>query len=127
VVIRLDHDRPYLLFTSAFDGETHDYLRALAATPEAQQVWSHCQLDGAPRPLSAEALARYLGDEGNWRATQYVVSAVPDGITVGQVNRALSLRAQLAGLVTRAATMDPTGLAHDFRQLPAVQALLARR
>jgi hypothetical protein len=127
VVIRLDHDRPYLLFTSVFDGDTHDYLRALAGTPEAQRIWSHCQLDGAAAPLSAEGLEPYLCDEGSWRPTQYVVNALADGVTVGQVNRALSLRAQLADLVTRAAALDPAALAHDFRQLPAVQALLARR
>jgi hypothetical protein len=127
VVIRLDGDRPYLLFTSVFDGDTRDYLRALARTGEGQRIWSHCQLDGAAAPLSAEGLEPYLCDEGNWRPTQYAVSALADGVTVGQVNRALSLRVQLAGLVTRAAGLDPTALAHDFRQLPAVQALLARR
>jgi hypothetical protein len=127
VVIRLDHDRPHLLFTSVFDGDTRLYLRALAGTGEAQQIWSHCQLDGGAHPLSAEALERYLCDAGNWRPAQYGVSAIPDGVTVGQVNRALSLRAQLAALVTRAGGLDPTALAHDFRQLPAVQALLSRR
>jgi hypothetical protein len=55
------------------------------------------------------------------------VSAIDSGVTVGHVNRALSLRAQLAGLVTRAAGLDPTALAHDFRQLPGVQGLLSRR
>jgi hypothetical protein len=127
VVIRLDRDRPYLFFSSAFDGDTRDYLRVLAATPPAWEIWSHCHLKDAGRPLSAEALERYLCDERNWRPAQYVVSALADGVTVSQVNRALSLRAQLAGLMTRAAALDPTGLAHDFRQLPAVQALISRR
>jgi hypothetical protein len=127
VVIRLDGERPYLLFTSVFDGDTRDYLRALARTPEAQRIWSHCQLDAAAAPLRAQELEPYLCDEGHWRPAQYVVNALADGVTVGQVNRALSLRAQLADLVTRAASLDPTALAHDFRQLPAVQALLARR
>jgi hypothetical protein len=127
VVIPLDHDKPYLFFSSAFDGDTHDYLRALAATREAREIWSHCQLKGTGHPLTAEALERYLCDERNWRPAQYVVGAVADGVTVGQVNRALSLRAQLAGLMTRAAAVDPTGLAHDFRQLAAVQALMSRR
>ena len=126
VVIQLDHDMSHLLFTSAFDGDTGDYLRALAATPTAQEIWGHCQLTGNAEPLTAATLEGHLCDERNWRPTQYVVNALPGGVTVGQVNRALALRAQLGGLMTRATGMDPTALAHDFRQLPAVQALLRR-
>jgi hypothetical protein len=55
-----------------------------------------------------------------------VVGALPNGVTVGEVNGVLSLRAQLGGLLRRATSMDPTALAHDFRQLPAIQALLRR-
>lgn len=127
VVIALDHDRPHLLFTSAFDGDTVKYLRALAHTPEAVAIWSHCQVADGDQPLAAELLERYLCDRGNWRSAQYVVSAVDDEVTVDQVNRALSLRAQLGRLMARADALDPTALAHDFRQLPAVQALMARR
>jgi hypothetical protein len=126
VVIKLDRDTPHLLFTSAFDGDPGDYLRALAATPTAREIWGYCQLTGGGDPLTAAMLERYLCDERNWRPAQYVVNALPDGVTVGQVNRALSLRAQLGALMTRAAAMEPTALAHDFRQLPAVQALLRR-
>jgi hypothetical protein len=129
VVIELD-GRPHLLFTGCFDGSTRDYLRALAATPTAQTIWSHCQLTTAgatptPTPDAAE-LERYLCDERHWRPAQYVVSAIPPGVTVGQINRALSLRAQLSGLMTRAGSLDPVALSHDFRQLPAIQALLSR-
>jgi hypothetical protein len=127
VVIELDDDRPYLLFTSVFDGGAHDYLHALAATPTAQEIWSYCQIADAGRPLTETALKRYLCDEGNWRPSQYVVSAVAEEVTVGQINRALSLRAQLGSLVRRAAAVDATALAHDFRQLAAVQALMTRR
>ena len=127
VVIKLDRDRPYLLFTSVFDGGTHDYVRALAATPTAQQIWSYCQTADAGHPLTGEALERYLCDERNWRPAQYVVDALSGGPTVAEVNRALSVRAQLSGLMTRAASLDPTVLAHDFRQLPAIQALMTRR
>lgn len=126
VVIELDHDRPHLLFSSVFDGDTGDYLRALAATPTARQIWGYCQLTDSGEPLTAAALQEYLCDEGNWRPAQYVVNALADGVTVAQVNRALSLRTQLGGLMTRAAGMDPTALAHDLRQLPAIQALLRR-
>ncbi len=126
VVVELDHVQPYLLFTAVFDGGTHEYLRALAATPTAREIWSHCQLTDSEDPLTAAALERYLCAERHWRPTQYVVSSLPDAVTVGDVNRALSLRAQLAGLMTRSASLDPTALAHDFRQLPAIQALMRR-
>jgi hypothetical protein len=126
VVIKLDHHRPYLLFTAVFDGGTHEYLRVLAATATAREIWSHCQLTDSGVPLTAAALERYLCDERQWRPTPYVVDALPGGVTVGDVNRALSLREQLAGLITRAASLDPTALAHDFRQLPAIQALMRR-
>lgn len=126
VVIVLDHDRPYLFFTSAFDGDTGDYLRALAATPTAGEIWSYCQITNNGEPLTAAALQRYLCDERHWRPSQYEVNALADGVTVGRVNRALALRTQLGALMTRAASLDPTALAHDFRQLPAIQALMRR-
>jgi hypothetical protein len=126
VVIELDHHTPYLLFTAVFDAGTREYLRVLAATPTARDIWSHCQVTDPDAPLTAAGLERYLCDERHWRPTQYVVNALPEGVTVGDVNRALSLRAQLAGLMTRASSLDPTALAHDFRQLPAIQALMRR-
>jgi len=125
VVIELDH-QPHLLFTSAFDGDTREYLRALAATPTALEIWSHCHITARGRALTAPELERHLCDERNWRPSQYVVNTLPDGVTVGAVNRALSLRAQLGGLMGRAASMEATALAHDFRQLPAIQTLMRR-
>lgn len=126
VVIELDDHQPHLLFTSAFDGATRDYLHALAATADAREIWSHCQITGGGDRLTAAALDRYLCDERHWRPAQYVVNSLPDGVTVGEVNRALSLRVQLGALMTRAGALDPTALAHDFRQLPAIQALMRR-
>jgi hypothetical protein len=127
VVIELDHDKPYLFFTSAFDGGACDYLRALAATPDAQRIWSHCHITDTDATVTGVELEGYLCDERNWRPSQYVVDALPEGVTVGDVNRALSLRAQLSSLMTRASSLDPTALAHDFRQLPAIQVLMRRR
>jgi hypothetical protein len=127
VVVELERHTPYLFFTSAFDGDTGVYLRALAETETARQIWSHCHIEHSGDSLTAADLERYLCDEGNWRPAQYVVDALPDGVSVADVNRALSLRAQLGSLMTRAASLDPTALAHDFRQLPAIQALMARR
>ncbi len=126
VVIELDSE-PYLLFTSCFDADTRSYLTALARTQEAQVIWGHCQVEGAEGgELTAGQLERYLCDQRHWSPAQYVVSAIPSGVTVGQINRALALREQLAGLVTRAAGRDARALAHDFQQLPAVQSLLRR-
>jgi hypothetical protein len=125
VVIELNNT-PYLFFSSVFDGDTHEYLRALAATPEALEIWSHCQLTDGDGALAAPELERYLCDEHNWRTSQYVVNTLPDGVTVSVVNRALSLRAQLRPLITRAASVSPTAPAHDFRQLDAIRALMRR-
>lgn len=126
VVIELDHHSPYLFFSSTFDGDTHTYLRALAATSTALKIWSHCQIANGDGTLTSPTLERYLCDERNWRPSQYVVSTLPQGVTVAAVNRALSLRTQLGRLIARAASMDPTALAHDFRQLDAIQALRRR-
>jgi hypothetical protein len=127
VVIKLDRDQPYLFFSSAFDGDTIEYLRALAATPQALDIWSHCHVSVGDETLTSAALERYLCDSGNWRPAQYVVSAISDDVSVAQINRALSLRAQLGALMARAGALDPIALAHDFRQLPAVHALMSRR
>jgi hypothetical protein len=126
VVIELDHDTPHLFFTSVFDGDTREYLSALAQTPQALEIFSHCQIANGDDVLTTPVLARYLCAERNWRPSQYVVNALSDGVTVGAVNRALALRAQLGPLVARSASMDPVALAHDFRQLEAIQALMAR-
>jgi hypothetical protein len=125
VVIELDSE-PYLFFTSCFDADTRTYLCALAATPQAQAIWGHCQIEAAGAQLTRAELERYLCDERNWSTTPYVVSAIPSGVTVTQINRALALRAQLSALIARAAGLDARALAHDFRQLPAVQSLLHR-
>lgn len=44
----------YVLFSSVFDGELDDYLRALCARipREAEQIWGCCA--GAPRPVAAD-------------------------------------------------------------------------
>jgi hypothetical protein len=122
-VIELDDDL-YLFFTACFDSVITEYLRSLAVTAQAQTIWGHCQLECHGDTPTARELEHYLCDQRNWRSSQYVVSALPSAVTVAQINRALSLRGQLAGLVARAADSDPTGLAHDFRQLPAIRALL---
>ena len=125
VVIELDGD-PYLMFSSRFDGAVAEYLHALSATEQALAIWSHCVLPGAEGALDRAALERHLRDPEHQLRSQYVVSAVPAAITVGQVNAALTLRDQLSGLAARARTLDQSALAHEFRQLPAIRRLLSR-
>ena len=122
VVIEL-HDEKYLMFSSRFDGSFDDYLTALAATDEAVTIWSHCDMPGGD-DVNGAGLRRYLSDPRNHCRSPYVVAAFPRGVTVAQVNAALSLRSQLAGFVARAAGRHPTDLAHDFRQLPAIRRLM---
>jgi hypothetical protein len=123
VVIELD-ERPYLLFSSRFDGDVTEYLRALARTPQALTIFTHCHIATADQALTAAELERHLCDHGNWSSAPYIVSAIPDGVTVADINRALSLRAELGRFAVHAERLDPAALAHAFRQLPAIRALL---
>ncbi|HEX4008756.1 MAG TPA: hypothetical protein VHX62_02035 [Solirubrobacteraceae bacterium] len=123
VVIAL-HDEPHLLFSSRFDGAVSDYLQALAATPEAVRIWSHCQIGGRDDTVDHPSLDRYLCDPRHQLPSQYVVSAIPVKLTVGQINAAVALREQVSRFAVRAGDLDPWALAHDFRQLPAIRRLL---
>jgi hypothetical protein len=125
VVIKL-HGRPHLMFSSRFDGAVEEYLRALAATEEALTIWGRCEVPSVPGGLDHERLERYLGDPRQRLESQYVVGAFPDTVTVGQINAALTLRAELSAFAVRAAGLGQTALAHEFRQLPAIRHLLAR-
>jgi hypothetical protein len=123
VVVDLD-DRPHLLFSSRFDGPAREYLRALARTPQALTIWGHCHIGEEGQPLTTPELERHLCDHRNWNPAPYVVSAIPSGVTVAEINRALSLRADLARFVTYASGLEPAARAHAFRELPSVRHLL---
>lgn len=125
VMVALDH-RPHLLFSSRFDGTAREYLRALAATEQAVTIWGHCEVDTRGAAFDRESLERYLCDRAGWLSSQYVVSAIPSGLTVGQINAALTLRRQVSAFAARAAGLDQWALAHEFRQLPAIRHLLHR-
>jgi hypothetical protein len=118
--------RHQLLFSSHFDGTVTDYLRALAATAEAQVIWSYCQVTEDGTAPDREQLESHLCDPRHQFSSQYVVGAFPAQLTVRQINAALTLRAQLSRLATRAAGLDQWALAHEFRQLPAIRQLLSR-
>jgi hypothetical protein len=128
VVVELEHRHHHLLFSSRFDGPVPDYLRALAATDTAVAIWSHCHLGvaGDDGPPDADALSDYLCDSSHQLPAQYVVSAFPAGVTVAEINAALSLRSQVSALAVRAARLDQWALTHEFRQLPAIRSLLGR-
>ncbi|MFL5864809.1 MAG: hypothetical protein ACJ780_29285 [Solirubrobacteraceae bacterium] len=125
VIVDLD-GHSYLFFSSRFDGSAGDYLRTLATTAPALTIWSHCEIPGNGEALTEGGLAHYLCDRRNWSHAQYVVSAIPAGVSVAQINRALSLRAELARFVTEAPRLEPIGLMHAFRQLPAIRMVLHR-
>jgi hypothetical protein len=109
VVLALE-DGPRLFFSARFDGDRDAYLTALAARPEAQAIWAHCDSSVA---ADADALRAYL--EAHSLTAPYILSVWPQE-TVAAVNRAFDRQAQLRGFAARAAGLDPVGLAHAFRQ-----------
>jgi hypothetical protein len=120
------YQRPQLLFSSRFDGTVAEYLRALAATAEAQVIWSHCQVTEDGAAPDQGQLEGHLCDPRHQFPSQYVVGAFPAQLTVGEINASLTLRAQLSRFATLAAGLDQWALAHEFRQLPAIRQLLSR-
>jgi hypothetical protein len=126
VVIDLE-ERPHLFFSSRFDGTVHEYLRALAHTPQALTIWSHCHISEHGHPLTIAALERHLCNPRHWSPAPYVVDALPQKATVAEINRALALRHDLARFVTYADHLDPAARAHAFRELPSIRRLLSER
>lgn len=124
----------HLLFSARFDGRPAPYLGALAATREAQDIWSFCRLPDGIDARDRGSLRRHLCDRRTRLRTQYSVSAVPPGIGVAAVNDALALRAELRRFVETAAHFgdrgsgriegDPVAAVHDLRQLASVRRLL---
>jgi hypothetical protein len=107
VVLPLDGHKLY--FSSRFDGEPRPYLEALAGQVAARSIWAFCDPAAA---ANADRLLTYL--EAHRIPTPYAVAAWTE--TVEQVNAAVRRRAQLQRLARRAATLDPVGLAHAFRE-----------
>jgi len=107
-----DHlDMPYLLFTSAFDGDRDSYLDELvfALAPEAAEIWGRCV--GCPDPPAGAALKRYLVH--NQLDAGFFFAAYGDA-TVADVTRALDKRARLTAFVLRTQGMDPAALQQEF-------------
>jgi hypothetical protein len=107
-----DHlDMPYLLFTSAFDGDLESYLDELvdALAPEAGEIWGRCV--GCPDPAAGAPLKRYL--RHNQLDSGFFFAAYGDS-TVADIRRALDKRTRLTAFVLRTQGMEPAALQQEF-------------
>jgi hypothetical protein len=107
-----DHlDMPYLLFTSAFDGDLQSYLDELvrALAPEAGEIWGRCV--GCPDPAAGGALKHYL--EHNQLDAGFFFAAYGES-TVADVKRALDKRERLIAFMLRTQGMEPATLQEVF-------------
>ena len=119
-LVVIDIRRPHLFFTSRFDGAEEDYLAALAAVPKTAAIWEHCE---RPAPVDARTLTDYFLRGPDRVDASYVLSLWGPRVTVAQVNRALELRAAIAGLAARSGELNAAALSHAFRQLEPVARL----
>ena len=107
-----DHlDLPYLLFTSAFDGDLDSYLDELVheLAGEAQEIWGRCV--GCPDSARGPALKRYL--KHNQLDAGFFFAAYPQA-TVADVTRALDKRERLIAFAVRAQGMPAAELQRAF-------------
>jgi hypothetical protein len=107
-----DHlDMPYLLFTSAFDGDLDSYLDELVAelAPEAGEIWGRCV--GCPDPAAGAPLKRYLLH--NQLDAGFFFAAYGEH-SVADITRALDKRARLAAFALRTQGMEPAALQQEF-------------
>jgi hypothetical protein len=119
-LVVIDIRKPHLFFTSRFDGAEEDYLAALAAAPKTAAIWGHCK---RPARVDARALTDYFLRGRDRVDASYVLSVWGGEFSVAQVNRALELRAAVAGLAARSGELDAAALSHAFRQLEPVARL----
>jgi hypothetical protein len=105
--------RPYLLFTSNFDGDMDEYLLELcrASLADLHAVWSHCV--GCPERRSARPLADYL--KCHRVDTTMFYAAYPQA-TVADVRRCLALRQQFSEFAVRSQSLDPSALMRGFQR-----------
>lgn len=107
-----DHlDLPYLLFTSAFDGDRDSYLDDLvhALAGEAPEIWGRCV--GCPSPAAGGALKRYLVH--NQLDAGFFFAAYGEA-TVDDVRRALDKRTRLIAFLLRTQGMAPGAVREQF-------------
>jgi hypothetical protein len=107
-----DHlDMPYLLFTSAFDGDLGSYLDELVAAlgPEAGEIWGRCV--GCPNPAAGPRLKDYLLH--NQLDAGFFFAAYGSA-SVADVKRALDKRERLTAFMLRAQGMEPAQVQEAF-------------
>lgn len=107
-----DHlDMPYLLFTSAFDGDVQSYLDELveALAPEAGEIWGRCV--GCPNPAAGPWLKDYLLH--NQLDAGFFFAAYGSS-TVADVRRALDKRERLTAFMLRTQGMEPATVQEAF-------------
>jgi len=95
---------PYLLFTSAFDGDLDSYLDELAErlAPEAPEIWGRCI--GCPQPAQGAALKAYIGR--NQIDCGFAFAAYGEA-SVARIRTALDKRERLIDFVIRAQELQP--------------------
>lgn len=105
--------RPYLLFTSNFDGGVDEYLMDLcrASLADLHGVWSHCV--GCPERRAARPLADYLRRHSV--DTTMFYAAYPQA-TVADVRRCLALRQQFSEFAVRSQSLDASALMRGFQR-----------
>ena len=95
---------PYLLFTSAFDGDLDSYLAELAErlAPEAGEIWGRCI--GCPQPAEGAAQKAYLGR--NQIDCGFAFAAYGHA-SVQRIRSALDKRERLIDFAVRAQELAP--------------------
>jgi hypothetical protein len=95
---------PYLLFTSAFDGDLDSYLGELAErlVPAAGEIWGRCI--GCPQPAAGAALKAYLAH--NQIDCGFAFAAYGDA-SVARIRSALDKRERLIDFAVRAQELEP--------------------
>ncbi len=91
--LREEHlDRPYLIFTSNFDGQLDSYLDELCdrLAPEAKEIWGRCI--GCPESAQGAALKSYLKHN---QVDTGIFFAAYGQATVETVKRSLVRREQM--------------------------------
>jgi hypothetical protein len=117
----IETDAPYLLFTSRFDGDEREYLKALSERREAREIFERCV---KPDPVSQASLLAHLSDDENQVPASYVIALTKPPETVELINDALGLQLELATFAREAGTLTAADLAQTFWELPAVRRVL---
>lgn len=106
--------RPLLMFESNYNGTFDQYIDAFSyiLTRGMTAIWGTSY--GFPGPLPVTPFKRYI--RGNEFTVDHYYSAYPAATTT-MIKSALALREPLRAFNLRAATLDPTQFAAEYRKL----------